>query len=124
MAVSFTLLVLLLSVTVDGGRIFLSYIAVRDAAEEGALHGSLNPTDSAGIESRVRTNSTTPVNLAVTGTVTVSSQLLGAACAGNGIKVTVTHTINLTMPFISTILGNSTIPLTAVSTATILRPPC
>ena len=124
LAVSFTLLMLLLAITVDGGRIFLSYVSVREAAEEGALHGALYPDDTAGITARVRTSSTNPIDLGDTSKVAVSKTLLGTACAGNGIRVTVTYSFNLTMPFVGAILGTQSFPLTANSTATILRPGC
>ena len=124
LAVSFTLLMLLLAITVDGGRIFFSYVSVREAAEEGALHAALYPTDSDGIVARVRSSSNRPIDLSDTSRVAISKTLLGSACAGNSIRVTVTYTFNLTMPFVGAILGTQSFPLTADSTATILRPGC
>lgn len=124
LAVSFTLLVLLLSIAVDLGRAYYSYVAVREAAEEGALHGSLSPEDTAGIEARVRTSSTEPVDLGDETLVTVSSTVIGPACAGNSVRVTVSYTFTLTMPLLAPILGTDQIPLTAESTSTILRPEC
>jgi Flp pilus assembly protein TadG len=123
-AVSFVLLMIILAVAIDGGRVFSSFIAVRDAAEEGALFGAYNPTDSSGIESRVRTTSSNPINLSDTGLVSVSSNVFGSPCTGNSIQVSVTYTFNLTMPFIGAVLGTQTFPLTANSIATILSPSC
>lgn len=123
-AVSFTLLIMILAVAVEGGRVFTSFIAVRDAAEEGALHGAYNPSDAAGIEARVRTTSSNPINLSDTGLVSVSSNVIGSACAGNAVQVTVTYTFSLTMPFLGTVLGTQSFPLTAISTSTIVTPPC
>jgi Flp pilus assembly protein TadG len=124
LAVSFTLLMMLLGIAVDGGRLFFSYIAVREAAEEGALHGALYPSDSDGISERVRTSSSNPVDLTDTSLVSVADTLIGSACAGNSIRVTVTYTFNLTMPFVGAILGSQQFPLAAESTATVLRPGC
>lgn len=124
LAVSFTLLLLILAVAVDGGRIFFSLIALRDAAVEGALHGALYPNDSAGMEARARGTSSNPINLSDTGVVSVSSTIIGTPCAGSSVRVTVTYTFNLTMPFVGAILGTQQFPLTASSTATILRPTC
>jgi hypothetical protein len=124
LAVSFTLLVLILAVTVDLGRLFFSLIAIREAAEEGALYGSLNPTDTGGITARVRTSSSAPVNLADTATVAVSVSLTGAACAGNTLNVQVVYDFDLTMPLLGTIIGTDSFPLTTLARSTILRPDC
>lgn len=123
-AISFMVLVLILVVAVEGGRIFSSFIAVRDAAEEGALHAIYNPGDSAGIEARVRTTSSDPINLSDTGLVSVSSVLNGSPCAGNTTTVTVTYTFTITMPFIGAILGSQSFPLSADAISTIVIPEC
>ena len=123
-AVSFTLLLMVLAVAVEGGRIFSSFIAVRDASEEGALHAIYNPEDSAGIESRVRTTSSNPINLSDTNLVSVSSTINGNACAGNTVTITVTYTFTITMPFIGAVLGTQSFPLTATAISTIIVPAC
>jgi Flp pilus assembly protein TadG len=126
LAISFVVLVLLLAVVVDGGRLFFSYIAIREAAEEGAVYGSLNPTDNAGIIQRVRTNSSQPVDLSDTTAVNVVPAVIGTACADgiNQMQVTVTYTFDLTMPFLSAIIGTNQFPLALDSTSTILLPEC
>lgn len=124
LAISFTLLMTLLSIAVDGGRLFFSYIAVREAAEEGALHGALYPDDHDGIDARVRTSSSNPVDLTNESTVSIDHQNIGSPCAGNLIRVTVVHTFRLAMPFVGVILGTQELPLTGISTATVLRPGC
>lgn len=126
LAISFTVLVLLLAVVVDAGRVFFSYLAVREAAEEGAVYGSLNPSDNAGIIDRVRTSSSAPVNLADTTAVTVTPVVVGTACAdgSNQIQVTVSYMFDLTMPFLSAIIGTNQFPLTLSANSTILTPAC
>ena len=126
LALSFTVLVLLLAVVVDAGRAFFSYLAVREAAEEGAVYGSLNPSDNAGIIDRVRTSSSAPVNLADTTAVTVTPVVVGTACAdgSNQIQVTVSYMFDLTMPFLSAIIGTNQFPLTLSANSTILTPAC
>ena len=126
LALSFTVLVLLLAVVVDAGRAFLSYLAVREAAEEGAVYGSLNPSDNAGIIDRVRTSSSAPVNLADTTAVTVTPVVVGTACAdgSNQIQVTVSYMFDLTTPFLSAIIGTNQFPLTLSANSTILIPAC
>jgi hypothetical protein len=72
-------MMLLLSGAVSFGMAYFSYVAIRDAAQEGALYGSLdpcvdaNPTDGIcqpaeavnvpGICARVKAASTSPVNM-------------------------------------------------------------
>ncbi len=126
LAISFLVLVLLLAVIVDSGRAFFSYLAVREAAEEGAVYGSINPTDNAGIVARVRSSSSAPINLADTTSVTVTPLVVGTACAdgANQIQVTVSYMFRLTMPFVSTIIGTNQFPLTLSANSTILTPAC
>lgn len=123
-AISFVILMLVLAVGVDLGRMYFSLISLREAAEEGALYGSFNPTDTSGIIARVRSSSNTPVNLADTATVTVSVSTPTGACAGNRLIVTVTHQFRLTMPFVGAIIGTQNLSLPASSSSTILRPTC
>ncbi len=129
LAISFVVLVLLLAVTVDGGRLFFSYIAVREAAQEGAQYGSIHPTlaDFDDIEDRVRDSSNSPVDLTDTTLVTVTPTLVGSDYCANGanaIQVTVTYTFELTMPFVSSMIGTNQFPLALNATSTILRPEC
>ncbi len=66
MAISITVLVFLLSGAVEFGMMFFQYIQLRDAAQEGALYGSLNPADAAEIKARVRGASTSPIDFSQT----------------------------------------------------------
>ena len=125
MAITFMLLVLLLSVSVDLGRAYFSYIAVREATEEGALYGSINPEDTGGIIARVRTSSSTPVDLADTSFVQVVRSFPGGGqCAGNTLQVTVTYDFYLITPIISSIIGVDHFPISLTASSTILRPEC
>jgi hypothetical protein len=128
LAISFVLLVLILAVGVDLGRAFFSLISIREAAEGGALYGSLNPEDDPGIIQRVRTSSTTPVDLTDTSLVVVSVSTIGASCANtigsNTLVVSVTYQFQLTMPLVGTIIGTQNFPLAVSASSTILRPPC
>ena len=118
-------LMILLAGLLDLGRAFFTYIALRDAAQEGALYGSTNPTALSSIESRVRATSNTPVDLANTTDIQVRVTVIGPPCLGNSIQVDVEYaTFPLAMPFLGTILGRQTIPIRATVTDTILRPTC
>lgn len=124
LALSLLLILTILAGAVDLGIAFFSHVSLRDAAQEGALYGSLNPTDTNGIVSRVRQSSNSPVNLSDVSNVTVNISTSGGACAGGAITVTVSYNYRLSMPFIGTILGTTAIPLNASVTDTILKPGC
>ncbi len=143
LAISIVLLLVLLSGAVEFGIAFFQFVQLRDAAQEGALYGSMNPykdtngngqfdssevgtVNQAAIEARVRAASNSPINLADTSTVSVvasSSDGSNKFCEGYGLKVTVTFQHKVFMPFLSGIIGN-TIPLNAEVIDTILSPVC
>jgi len=124
LALTLLIILTLLAGAVDLGMAFFSFVSLRDAAQEGALYGSLNPTDSSGIVSRVRQSSSSPVNLSDVSNVTVNISTTAGACRGGAITVTVSYNYRLSMPFIGSILGSTTIPITARVTDTILNPAC
>ena len=124
LSISILILLTLLAGAVEFGMAFFQFVQLRDAAQEGALYGSLNPTDNTGIESRVRNSSYSPVDLTDTSEVTVTITPSGALCEGNGLEVRVSYNHQIFMPFIPQIIGQSTIPLNASVTDTILSPVC
>jgi Flp pilus assembly protein TadG len=50
--VGMVVLIILLAGIVDGGRALFTYMAIREAAQEGALFGSTDPTQTSMIVSR------------------------------------------------------------------------
>ena len=122
LAISLLILMYLLSGAVEFGIAFFQYVQLRDAAQEGALYGSMNPDDLAGIEARVRGASSSPIDLNDTGVI-VTPTIIGSACEGNGIQVTVSYDHTVFMPFMSRIIG-PTVDLDATVTDTILTPVC
>ena len=134
MAVSLVLLLLLLSGAVEFGLAFFQFIQLRDAVQEGAFYGSIAPADSAGITSRTQHASNSPIDLTtLTPTITYTPvNDIADACehsdpntsVSNGIKVTLTYQHKIFMPFMSGVLGRTTIPLKASVTDTILSPGC
>jgi len=123
LALTLLIILTLLAGAVDFGMAFFSYVALRDAAQEGALYGSLYPTDTNGISNRVRQSSSAPVNLSDISKVTVSLSP-PPYCRNEPITVTVRYDYQLSMPFIGAILGVNTIQLSAAVTDTILNPKC
>lgn len=124
LAISIFILVYLLAGAVEFGLAFFQYVQLRDAAQEGALYGSMNPLDMGGLDDRVRAASTSPIDLTDTSAVTVTPTIIGSACEGNGIQVTVSYNHRIFMPFIPQFIGSSIIPLNATVTDTILSPVC
>lgn len=125
MSVSLTVILLLLAGMFDLGFAFFDYIALRDAVQEGAMYGSINPMDTAGIEARIRHSSSAPLDLATATALDAPVvTVTGNACAGGAITVRLTYHYRIVMPFLGSILGSQTIPLTAVVTHTILQPNC
>ena len=120
LSISLLVLLYLLSGAVEFGIAFFQFVQLRDAAQEGALYGSMNPTDNAGIRDRIWGASNSPINLSA---ITPAISYSGAACEGNAITVSLTYHHTVFMPFMSRIIG-SDLPLTATVTDTILTPRC
>ena len=152
LALSMVVMLILLAGVADLGRAFFTYIALRDAAQEGALYGSFafgeiqnpNPitlyppgTVCGKIRTRVTQSSDSPVNLATDVNVTIeigkgsptpvwttcSSTMTIQPCANDQIRVTVAHKgFTLATPFLGTLVGRQTIPISASIKDTILTP--
>ena len=141
LAFSILILVYLLAGAVEFGMIFFQFVQLRDAAQEGALYGSMNPyvdsnldgafnvgepVNQAGIEQRVRAASSSPIDLTDPAVIVVatSSDSSNRFCEGHGLQVTVSYDHVIFMPFMPQILSTNEIPLTATVIDTILRPIC
>ena len=119
-AIGITILLILLSGSLDLGRAYLSFLALQDAAAEGALYASTAPLDESGVRSRVRETGQWPVDFSAFTDDQIVVDLLGFACAGHDLKVTVKMDFVMAAPFI----GGRTLPLAAESIYTVLAPPC
>jgi hypothetical protein len=143
LALSFTLLLLLLGGAVDLGRAFFGFIAIRDAAQEGAAFASLKPTvitntfttidtnkdgkqDAGDVDAeldfRIRHSSQQPLNLMNIQDIVIS---VDKNCPNNSVKVNVTYHFRSIMPLMSTIFGSGDyFPIKAEVTQTILSTKC
>ncbi len=149
-AISLVIILLLLAGVVDLGRAFFAYIIVRDAAQEGAVYGSIHANDP-GLETlvkeRVETTftdpdspSTPPINLS---NLTVATTIVGNPCAGvhqdvtdhdedgdttefitNAILVQADYKLPITMPFLGTVLGSQEINMSTTIENTTMVPIC
>lgn len=132
LAISITILIFLLAGAVEFGMAFFQFVQLRDAAQEGALYGSIHPDDVAAIETRIRGSSNSPIDLA-SGDVTITISIDGVLstdianyktvdCEGHGLEVLVEYDHQIFMPFIPAFIGDSIIQLNASVTDTILSP--
>ncbi|MGB9800718.1 MAG: TadE/TadG family type IV pilus assembly protein [Thermanaerothrix sp.] len=135
LAVSLVLLLIVVAGVVEVGRIGFHYITMHDAAQEGAAYASIYPNSCAAIENRVRANISEIDNPRIAVSILIGGQPCQSctACkatnscpvAGHIVKVTVTDpAFPITMPFLSTFLGRSTIQLNATIEETVIRPEC
>ena len=138
-AVSAIVLLMILVAVLDLGRAFFVFIALRDAAQEGAFYASICPADVSGIQQRALQTSTLPVNLAVDeGVVFNCTYIINgateAACssataatlkpATDTVKVEIEYTnFEITTPLLGGIIGTQTLTIRANATDHILRSP-
>jgi len=123
------LLIIVVAGIVDLGRMFVVYINLRDAVEDGAIYASVSPTDCADIQQRVLDNVNNSLAVSVEVTIggvdctTASATPATYAVLGNEVRVTATYNdFTIATPFIGTILGAQTFDLRSTITSTILRP--
>ena len=119
-ALGITFILIMMAGVMDLGRAYFSFLSLRDAAQEGALYGSLAAPDTAGIRARVRDSSGWPVDFSTFTDDQIQVSVTGSACTGNEIKVTVNMDFMLAAPF----LGGQALSMGADATDTILQPPC
>jgi len=124
------IVLVLMAGAVDLGRAIFAYIAIRDAAQEGAVYGAMYPGQCAKINNRVNASlqdigaENPNVEVLIDG-VACNSAPVESCCAGHIIEVTVSKDdFPITMPFLGGFIGSQTIPLRANASGTILSPHC
>ena len=125
-AISLTVIMMLLAGAVEFGIALFQFVQMRDAAQEGALYGSIHPGEDANIEARVRSASASPIDLQNDPNLTINIIYPDGApnCEGKGIRVEISYPHPISMPFIGAAIGSNTIQLRASVTDTILTPVC
>jgi len=124
-SISLVVLLVLLAGLADVGRALFTYMSLRDSAQEGALYGSYNPTDAAGIQTRISNNSNILNDLVSSGRIVINVTHDGSPCTGEAITVQVTYqNFPITMPYLGAILGRQAVDITATVTDTVLAPAC
>ncbi len=131
LALVMVFLLIMLTGVYDVGRALFAYIAIRDAAQEGALVGSYDPgNDCTVVNDRVRSSSSSKLWVDLSDDVLsepddyvvyVDCRRPTPYCAGEEMGVAVTISgFPLTMPFIGTFVGSQTIEISASITDTII----
>lgn len=117
LALTFTILMVLLAGTIDFGRAFFTWVEMRDAAQEGASYASICPTAGTEVEARVRENLNPVYSYSV-------DYQHPNTWMGSTITVTVETALPITMPFLGTVLGSDSISIAANINDTILTSSC
>jgi hypothetical protein len=134
-ALFLVILLILLAGVADLGRMFMAYIVIRDAAQEGAVYGSIADksdltTFRNEVEARVEEaftdpddGSNNPIDLSK---LSVQTDIIGATCAmpGSGVRVIVDYAVPVTMPFLGMIIGSQEMTMSATMENAILSPIC
>ncbi len=137
LAISLVVLLMLLTGAVEFGLALFQYVTIRDAAQEGAVYGSINPTDIDGIKWRtvdaasdVVELNPNDVRIFVNGNESTAGSLAANSCEGemggspNTLEVVAGFNHPVTFPFVADMINNGTIRLEGRATATILQPTC
>lgn len=124
LGISFVFLMYILGGAVEFGIMFFQYVQLKDAAQEGALYGSMFPIDTVSIEERVRMSSQTPIDLTNPEVEIFVSYPDGSLCEGKGITVNVVYPHKVFMPFVPQLLGRDSVLLRGEVTDTILDQAC
>jgi Flp pilus assembly protein TadG len=134
LSISLLVLLYLLSGAVEFGLAFFQFVQLRDAAQEGALFGSMNPNVGAPtIQTRITAASESPIDLATDPAILIKISAydknsgleitpVSGACEGDAITVEITYQHKIFMPFIPQLIGRQYLPLKATVTDTVLAP--
>ena len=118
-------LLVILAGIVDIGRMLFFYISLRDAAQEGAVFGQINPRSCDQITNRINevtgNSLSNPPEIFIDGISCISAtDYDNRSCSGKEIKIALNAPFTFSMP----LMGGRTINLRTEITGTILRPAC
>jgi Flp pilus assembly protein TadG len=128
-------LLALLAGVFDIGRAFFAYIIIRDAAQEGAVFGSIAPKHDipsfkTAVANRVEAaylDPSDPSNVPIdTNAMNVQVDIIGSPCAapGNSVRVSVDYSLPVVMPFLGALIGQQDIQMSSQVEDSILSPIC
>jgi len=135
------LLLIILAGLLDVGRLYYAYVAVTDAAAEGATYGAVYPPLAAASTCELAQPGDCPPDAprdidclcvrareATRGLVELEAGAISVACpgciepqpSGSTITVTVTYSFTLATPLVNTIVGGGVLPLRAVASEAVV----
>ena len=117
-ALTLPVLVLLMVGLLDFGRVYYTVVALRDAADEGAVYAAMNPNDLNGIRMRAVDASPALVTINPANVQRFAPTLQ----VGQPITVTVTFDLELYTPLATTFVGGGILQLRGQSTQSIINP--
>lgn len=129
LALSLMVILMLLMGSVQFGTALFAYVSLRDAAQEGAVYGSVNPADQAGIKNRAA-DSGSDIVVIDPEKIVITYSNPAKVCEGatdgqpHTLKVQIEHNFPIFMPLVAPMIGADTITLRAQVTNTILYPIC
>jgi len=129
LAISLMVILMLLMGAIDFGIALFAYVSMRDAAQEGAIYGSVKPTDEVGIKNRVIA-AASDIIVINPDNITVSYSNDAKKCEGSTgsaphtLTVLVTYAHPVSTPLVGAMIGSQTITLRTQVTNTILSPVC
>jgi hypothetical protein len=125
--ISLLLILTILTGAVEVSLALFEYVTISNAAQEGALYGSINPSDGPGIRARVTDSANdglaltdSEIGIGIKGSGPCEKTVSGIP---NQIQIKITHPHRIVMPLAGTFLGQQ-INLSASATNTILQPTC
>ena len=130
LALILPVLLFLLVIAIDFGRLFFSYIQINNAAREGAAFAAYEPTNTVTITSRAQQETNAQAQrgesaITVTtscadpaGTTIACSAATGGAGAGNRITVNVNEAFNFLTPMVGGFFGGS-VQMNAAATSVV-----
>jgi Flp pilus assembly protein TadG len=117
-------MLIILMLAIDFGRLFFSYVQLTNAAREGANYGILHPEDTSGIQARALQETNAQSQAGESGSTTVAVSCAPGSCAAaatsspTGPQNTVTVNVSRTFSFLTPVLGSLTsIPLRVSATS-------
>ena len=107
-ALSLPILLLIVAITVDFGRVYFFDLSIRDASFAAARYAGMNPFDDPGIKSAAANASNgvlTTTNVAITAPIVTGCD--GSRVSGCPMKISVSYVFAPITPFISSLIGSS-----------------
>lgn len=127
LAISLMVILMLLLGAFDFSVALFSYVTMRDAAQDGAIYGSIEPTDEDGIKFRVIAAASDIIIIDEDDiTITYNHDTCEGSTNGepHTIAVAITRQHPVSTPLVGAMIGNQYITLNAQVTDTILSPVC